>query len=77
VPSILAVGLTRAYQKSPKGPTRHWLQLNNIHLQDDPLGTSLPMSRDDDELWLANATLPCAPKEPPPLTKAARAGSSR
>jgi hypothetical protein len=42
VPAVLAVGLTRPFQKSPDDPPRHWLQLNNIHLQDDPLGDSLP-----------------------------------
>jgi hypothetical protein len=75
VPSILAVGLTRAYQKSPKDPVRHWLQLNNIHLQDDPLGESLPMSPDDEELWLPAAVPPCTPRQTPPLTMAAKAGS--
>jgi hypothetical protein len=74
-PFILAVGLTRPYQKSPKDPVRHWLQLNNIHLQDDPLGESLPISPDDDELWISNVYPPPAPKSIPPLTMAARAGA--
>jgi hypothetical protein len=73
VPSILAVGLTRAYQKSPKDPVRHWLQLNNIHLQDDPLGERLTISPDDDELWLSTTHL-FTPKLPP-LTMVAKAGS--
>jgi hypothetical protein len=65
VPAILAVGLTRAYQKSPAHPVGHWLQLNNIHLQDDPLGESLQPAPDDDELWL------------PPRSMAAQAVSGR
>jgi hypothetical protein len=78
VPFILAVGLTRPYQKSPSDPPRHWLQLNNVHLEDDPLGESLPISPDDDELWLKNATPSCFPKmEPPSLAMVAKAGSRR
>jgi hypothetical protein len=34
---ILSVGLTRAYASSPDFSPVHWLQVNNIHLQDDPL----------------------------------------
>lgn len=34
---ILSVGLTRAYASSPDFRPVHWLQVNNIHLQDDPL----------------------------------------
>lgn len=34
---ILSVGLTRAWQKPGDSVARHWLQVNNIHLQDDPL----------------------------------------
>jgi hypothetical protein len=49
VPAILSVGLTRPFQKSQDAPPRHWLQLNNIHLQDDPLGDSLPPAADDFE----------------------------
>jgi hypothetical protein len=76
VTAILAVGLTRAYRKSPKLPPYHWLQLNNIHLQDDPLGERLPLAPDDDEMWLTSSFPPPAPKSAPPLTMAAKAGSS-
>ena len=37
VETILSVGLTRPWQKRGDDAERHWLQLNNIHLQDDPL----------------------------------------
>lgn len=32
----LGVGLTRAYRSTPDEPALHWLQVNNIHLKDDP-----------------------------------------
>jgi putative nucleic acid modification protein with dual OB domain len=35
---VLAVGLTRAWAKRGDASPRHWLQINNIHFQDDPLG---------------------------------------
>jgi hypothetical protein len=38
VPTILSVGLTRAFKRSRTDSWRHWLQVNNIHLADDPLG---------------------------------------
>lgn len=34
---ILSVGLGRAWQKHDDTAPRHWLQVNNIHLEDDPL----------------------------------------
>ncbi len=34
---ILSVGLTRPWQKRGDTEARHWLQVNNIHLRDDPL----------------------------------------
>ena len=34
---ILSVGLTRPYASSPDFSPVHWLQVNNIHLQDDPI----------------------------------------
>ena len=34
---ILSVGLTRPWQKRGDTSERHWLQVNNIHLRDDPL----------------------------------------
>lgn len=36
VPLVLAVGLTRPYQPRDDEPACHWLQVNNIHLADDP-----------------------------------------
>jgi hypothetical protein len=33
---ILSVGLTRAWQKPGDSQRRHWLQVNNVHLADDP-----------------------------------------
>jgi hypothetical protein len=37
VETILSVGLTRRWRKRNDDAERHWLQLNNIHLKDDPL----------------------------------------
>jgi hypothetical protein len=37
VEAILSVGLTRPWQKRGDTAERHWLQVNNIHLRDDPL----------------------------------------
>jgi hypothetical protein len=37
VEAILSVGLTRPWQKRSDTAARHWLQVNNIHLEDDPL----------------------------------------
>jgi hypothetical protein len=34
---ILSVGLTRPFQKWGDTEERHWLQVNNIHLEDNPL----------------------------------------
>jgi len=34
---ILSVGLTRLWRKQEDASERHWLQVNNVHLQDDPL----------------------------------------
>ncbi len=34
---VLGVGLTRKYRASADAPELHWLQVNNVHLQDDPL----------------------------------------
>jgi len=33
---ILSVGLARAFQAQGDTARRHWLQVNNIHLEDDP-----------------------------------------
>lgn len=38
VPAILSVGLTRAFKRNSIDTSRHWLQVNNIHLANDPLG---------------------------------------
>jgi len=35
---ILSVGLTRAWRKPNDTVSRHWLQVNGIHLKQDPLG---------------------------------------
>jgi hypothetical protein len=42
VPVILSVGLTRPWQRPGDAVARHWLQVNNLHLEDDPAwqGTS-------------------------------------
>ena len=37
VPVILAVGLTRAFRKRGDVTSYHWLQVNNIHLEDAPI----------------------------------------
>lgn len=37
VPVILAVGLTRPFRKRGDVRSYHWLQVNNIHLKDDPI----------------------------------------
>jgi len=34
---ILAVGLTRKFRSSDQLPYRHWLQVNNIHLKENPI----------------------------------------
>lgn len=36
VGTILSVGLTRPFRKRNDTVKRHWLQINNIHLEDDP-----------------------------------------
>ena len=36
VPVVLSMGLTRPWQKPGDTAPRHWLQVNNIHLSDDP-----------------------------------------
>jgi len=37
VPVILSVGLGRPWQKLDQSTPLHWLQVNNLHLEDDPL----------------------------------------
>jgi hypothetical protein len=36
-PVILGVGLTRPFQVEPSQPALHWLQVNNLHFEDDPV----------------------------------------
>lgn len=36
VPVLLGVGLTRPFASRPNETPVHWLQVNNIHLEDDP-----------------------------------------
>ena len=36
---VLSVGLTRLYAPTSSEPSRHWLQVNGVHLADDPLWT--------------------------------------
>jgi hypothetical protein len=36
VPCLLSVGLTRPFAARPSEPPLHWLQVNNLHLEDDP-----------------------------------------
>ncbi|HVA22826.1 MAG TPA: hypothetical protein VMW62_00355 [Chloroflexota bacterium] len=38
-PIVLSFGLSRAAQVGHDTEERHWFQVNNIHLQSDPLGT--------------------------------------
>jgi hypothetical protein len=33
---LVSVGLCRAFRKSAEEPSRHWLQVNNIHLPEEP-----------------------------------------
>lgn len=37
VPVIVSVGLARAFRAQGDAQSRHWLQVNNIHLEDDPV----------------------------------------
>jgi hypothetical protein len=39
VPVVLSVGLSRPYTPSAGVPRGHWLQVNSIHLADDPMWT--------------------------------------
>ena len=40
-PVIVCVGLTRLWRKPGDNQQRHWLQVNNLHFSDDPLGLEL------------------------------------
>jgi hypothetical protein len=51
VPLVLSVGLSRPFRRHGDDSPKHWLQVNNIHLKDDPLwgidSLSLPHLEDD------------------------------
>jgi hypothetical protein len=36
---VVSVGLSRPYRKAAGDPSRHWLQINNFHLPDNPCWT--------------------------------------
>lgn len=40
VPAIVSVGLARAFRAIGDSQSRHWLQVNNIHLEDNPIWTT-------------------------------------
>ncbi len=40
VPLILGVGLTRLFRKDDNSEPKHYLQVNNIHLEDNPIWTN-------------------------------------
>jgi hypothetical protein len=42
VETILSVGLTRPFRKHGDDAERHWLQVNNIHMRDNPLWRTSP-----------------------------------
>ena len=37
VRALLCVGLSRPFQKDGDSEPRHWLQVNSIHLEDNPV----------------------------------------
>jgi hypothetical protein len=41
-PTVLSVGLTRAWQRPDDPIPRHWVQLNNIHFQHDATWNGVP-----------------------------------
>ncbi len=40
--TLLCVGLSRPFQKDGESAPRHWLQINNIHLEDNPIWQAAP-----------------------------------
>ncbi|HWE64867.1 MAG TPA: hypothetical protein VHB98_24400 [Chloroflexota bacterium] len=44
VPVLVSVGLGRPYRALGDSAYRHWLQVNNLHLQDDPLWQECSLS---------------------------------
>lgn len=40
--ALLCVGLSRPFQKDGDSEPRHWLQVNNIHLEDNPIWQAAP-----------------------------------
>jgi hypothetical protein len=43
---LLSVGLSRPYRKTAADPPRHWLQINNFHLRENPGWTLLDRHRE-------------------------------
>jgi hypothetical protein len=37
--ALVSVGLSRPFRKTTDDPPRHWLQINNVHLEDSPCWT--------------------------------------
>lgn len=46
-PALLGVGLTRPFTSRPGEAPVHWLQINNLHLEDDPAWRLVPRPADD------------------------------
>jgi hypothetical protein len=42
VPALLGVGLTRPFASRPNEAPVHWLQVNNVHLEDAPCWRLMP-----------------------------------
>ncbi len=42
VHALLCVGLSRPFQKDDDSEPRHWLQVNSIHLEDNPIWQAAP-----------------------------------
>jgi hypothetical protein len=40
VPLVLGVGLTRLFRKDENSEPKHYLQVNNVHLEDNPVWTN-------------------------------------
>jgi hypothetical protein len=44
VKALLCVGLSRPFQKDGDREPRHWLQVNNIHLEDNPIWQAITIA---------------------------------
>jgi len=44
--ALLSVSLSRAFLKDDQTAALHWLQVNNIHLEEDPLGSLFEFKKD-------------------------------